>query len=146
MPRIAREAPEIDGSESTIIVTGSTLAAELFDRPIAYRLRDRVMGLLPRPRPDAVLVCSDVMYLSTDPVRARPTISIGSPQVSALAAYLAGKLPSLYVIDNVLMVQGDPEFDELLISCWGVTHDSTAAAVDAFAERYLTGFLAARGR
>jgi len=46
-----------------------------------------------------VLVCSDVWYLNNDPLRSRPTISIGGPGVNALSAYLADKLPSAFAIE-----------------------------------------------
>ena len=64
---------------------------------------------------------------------------VGAPEVNALAAYLADKLGSLYVIDDVLMVQGDLE--EGVVSCWGITHDATARAAAAFVERYLEEFV-----
>ena len=122
-----------------LIVTGSTLAAELRDRPTAYALREGLVRAMGEAWGGRVIVCSDLWYLNHDRLRARPTVCVGAPEVNALAAYLADKLGSLYVIDDVLMVQGDLE--EGVVSCWGITHDATARAAAAFVERYLEEFV-----
>lgn len=131
-------APEV------VIVVGAPPRAEQSDRPTAYALSDRIVRAVPaavRPRP---LVCTDLWWLNDPSLRDRPTISIGAPEVNALTAYLADKLPTAFAIDDVLMVQLDPAFGDNLAACWGVNHRQTAAAVDVFAERYLSGFLARR--
>ena len=140
---------EIQTDRLILIVTGAHLRAEAADRPIAYALRRRLADWLgSRGEPEnaeapRVLVCSDVWYLNNDPLRSRPTISIGGPGVNALSAYLGDKLPSAFTIENVLMVQADLDFVEVLACCWGSDAGSTAAAVDAFAERYLDAFMEA---
>jgi hypothetical protein len=160
---------EADGDEAgeplILIVVGAHLRAEVGDRPIAYGLRERMIewldgrfgrdgngeadedeaedgGRLPG-HPCGVVVCSDVWYLNDAGLRVWPTVSLGGPGVNALSAYLADKLPSVLVVDDVLMVQMDPEMTELTCAVWGVNHDATVAAVDAFVERYLEGFMAA---
>lgn len=147
--------PGVDLDRLILIVTGAHLRAEVGDRPLAYRLRERIVGWLderldadgddPR-RLSRVVVCSDVWYLNNDELRRCPAISIGGPGVNALSAYLGDKLPSAFVIDDVLVVQLDPGFDELLACVWGVNHAATVTAVDAFAERYLGAFLEAATR
>lgn len=130
-----------------LIVTGTHLDAERTDRAIAYGLRERVAGWLSRQGERVeVLVCSDVWYLNHDDLRAMPTISVGGPSVNALAAFFADKLPSTLAVDGVFVVQADPEFDEPVASCWGSTASGTAAAVDAFADRYLDEFMRAACR
>jgi hypothetical protein len=135
-----------------LIVTGAHLRAEATDRPIAYGLRQRLADwLAARGRPETtktprVLVCSDVWYLNNDPLRSRPTISIGGPGVNALSAYLADKLPSAFAVEDVMLVQADPEFHDAVACCWGRDEQATAAAVEAFAERYLEGFMEAATR
>lgn len=124
---------------AVIIVVGAHLEAERDDRPIAYALRERVRVRLPRGQ-DAT-VCTDVWYLNNDELRDRPTISIGAPRVNALAAYLADRLPSVYVVDDQCMVQADFENDEPAASCWGVNTRQTIAAVDVFASRFLDEFM-----
>jgi hypothetical protein len=66
--------------------------------------------------------------------------------VNALSAYLADKLPSAFTVENVLMVQADLDFTEVVACCWGRDAAGTAAAVEAFAERYLDAFMEAATR
>jgi hypothetical protein len=142
----------IDIERLILIVTGAHLRAEAADRPIAYALGDLIGSLLNRrgiahtPENPRVLVCSDLWYLNNDPLRSRPTISVGPPGTNALSAFLADKLPSAFAIEGVLLVQADPGFGELVASCWGRDTPATAAAVDAFTSRYLDDFMAAATR
>lgn len=131
-------APEV------VIVVGAHPCAERSDRPTAYTLADRIHSAVPELLRQEPLVCTDLWWLNDASLRDRPTISIGAPEVNALTAYLADKLPTAFAIDEVLMVQLDPAFGDNLAACWGVNHRQTAAAVDVFAERYLSGFLALR--
>lgn len=133
-----------------LIVTGAHLRAETHDRPIAYRLRERVVERLNarfgpekhgRPHPLAPVVCSDLWYLNNEPLRTRPTVSIGGPDVNALTAYLADKLPSVLAVEDVFLVQTDPEMVDVVACCWGADAAATLSAADAFAERYLDEFL-----
>lgn len=127
-----------------VIVVGAHPCAERSDRPTAYALGDRIVRAMPALVRLGPLVCTDLWWLNDPSFRDRPTISIGAPEVNALTAYLADKLPTAFAIDDVLMVQLDPTFGGDLAACWGVNHRQTAAAVDVFAERYLSGFLALR--
>ncbi len=133
-----------------LLVVGSTLASEVHDRPAAYALRDDLLawlaerGVLAHER---VVVVSDLWYMCRDDLRTLPAISIGGPEANALTAHLADKLPGAFVIDDLLMVQADLDFTDLLVACWGVSHDATARACRAFVDRYLDAFMreAARG-
>lgn len=165
------EDEEAPSGPLVLIVVGAHLRAEMADRPIAYWLRDRVLAWLdarvagdpavaaaaadvedadpgqPRPgHPCRVVVCTDVWYLNDASLRVWPTVSIGGPGVNALSAYLADKLPGLLVVDDVLMVQMDPELSEMTASVWGVDHAATVNAAEAFAERYLDAFMSAAVR
>lgn len=138
---------DIDVERLLLIVVGAHLRAEVADRPLAYALRDRVdawldarAGAIDGHRPD-VIVCTDIWYLNNEELRSRPTISIGGPGVNALAAYLADRLETAFVVEDVLAVQVDLDFVDPVASCWGTTHDSTRAAIDAFCDRYLDAFL-----
>lgn len=140
----------MDTDRLILIVTGAHLDAEAGDRPTAYGLRQRMIDWLSgKGEADAaerVLVCSDLWYLNNDPLRARPTVSIGGPAVNALSAYLGDKLPSAFAVENVLLVQADLDFVDVVACCWGRDRAATAAAVEAFAERYLDGFMEAAVR
>lgn len=135
----------MDLQRTLLIVTGAHLEAELHDRPIAYRLRATIEEWLrKRGHGDSrVIVCSDVWYLNNDPLRRRPTLSIGGPGVNALSAFLGDKLASVFSIEDVLVVQADLDMVDLVACCWGRDPEATASAVDAFVDRYLGEFLGA---
>jgi hypothetical protein len=126
-----------------LIITGAHLSAEVYDRPLAYRLRERLLAALGEAdNPTRVVVCSDLWYLNRDQLRELPTVSIGGPRVNALTAYLGDKLPSVFAVDGQFVVQGDWERSPLAC-CWGIDAERTAAAVEVFAERCLEGWLGA---
>ena len=138
---MADVAAPIDIDRLILIVTGAHLHAEATDRPVAYRLSRAIAEHLgSRGR---ALVCSDLWYLNHEPLRACPTVSIGGPGVNALSAFLADKLPSAFVVEGRVLVQAEPAFEEPVACCWGSDEAGTAAAVDAFIDRYLEDFLAA---
>lgn len=128
-----------------LIVTGAHVRAESGDRPLAYHLREAMLDWRDRNYPDEplfdVLVVSDVWYLNNEELQSLPVVSIGGPGVNALSANLADKIPSAFVIENVLIVQVDLDFHDRRAVCWGMSHASTVQAVEAFVERYLDGFL-----
>lgn len=137
---------EIDTERVLPIVVGAHLQAELWDRGPAYRLRELAASALGQGHRLEPVVCTDLWYMNSPALRGRPTISVGSPGLNALSAYLADKLPSAFVVDGVLMVQYDPQAQDPAACCWGVDAESTAAAVDAFCDRYLGDFLDAAAR
>lgn len=136
-------------------MTGAHLKAEAADRPIAYRLRERMVRWLAEHgsevqggdkspgAPVVVVVCSDLWYLNQDALRERPTVSVGGPSVNALSAYLGTRLPSALAVEGVMLVQADLEFVDAVACCWGVDGAATLSAVDAFVERYLDAFMRA---
>ncbi len=127
-----------------LIVVGAHLSAERTDRPLGYRLRDTIAlwqeantdsaGLMP-------LVCTDLWYLNASELMVRPTISVGRPDLNAVSAYFANRLPTALVVDDSLQVQLDPEFANLQACVWGVDESATASGVDLFERRYLDPFL-----
>lgn len=140
----ARYTAAIDTDRLILIVTGAHLQAEISDRPLAYRLAEKLRASLeadsdgePAPR---VVVCSDIWWLNNDHLRARPTISVGAPDVNALTAYLADKLPFVYSIQGQLGVQMDLDFVDPWATAWGVSERTTTQAVDAFEQKYLAHF------
>lgn len=136
---------ELDVDRLVLIATGAHLRSEVGDRPLAYALRKEILSRLDARFPDGppvdVVVCSDVWRLNDDALKTVPTVSIGGPGVNALTAYLGDKLASVFVIDDQLIVQMDLDFDDMLACCWGMDHDLTIQAVDAFVERYLDDYL-----
>lgn len=141
--------PDLDPEQLLLIVVGAHPKAEVADRAIAGWLRERFLAWLDQrfgPRetgahPCTVMICSDVWFLNDQDLRECPVVSVGGPGVNALSAALGGNVPNAFVIDDVLVVQLDPDFEELRACCWGMGTRQTAAAVQIFADRYLDGFL-----
>jgi hypothetical protein len=141
------DAPNAD--EWLLIVVGTHPEAERSHRPLAYRLRERVLrwidqqreGEIDRPR--SPLVLSDVWYLNARELQSTPTIAIGEAGVNAATAYFAHRLPTAFVIDGAFRVQLDPEFIDPKACIWGASPAATASGIDLFVERYLDDFLRA---
>ena len=127
-----------------LIVVGAHLQAELADRPLGYRLREQIIRWHddnPEADPLVPMVCTDLWYLNARELMVRPTISVGRPELNAVSAYFANRLPTALVIERSLQVQLDPEFVNLQACVWGVDEPATAAGVDLFEQRYLGPFL-----
>lgn len=144
--------PDIDPGRLLPIVTGVQLNAELGDRPLAYRLEAQVKTLIEQilgrstpgggPPRLAPVVVSDVYYLNSDPLQARPTLSVGGPGVNALSALLVNELPTVAAIENVLVVQMDLDMKDPRVAVWGMDHLDTVRAVELFASKgYLETFV-----
>jgi len=122
----------IDTDETVLIVTGSDLAAEMNDRPIAYALKTEI----DRRGGDAAfrgaVVVSDRWYAENRIFHICATIAIGGPGVNALSASLMEELPALLHRDERVFVQGAWDGEEKRVSCWGVDRVATAQAVEAF--------------
>jgi hypothetical protein len=146
-----------------LIVTGSTIAAETRDRPLAYGLRERMRVWIEKHRDhDATrqagngangevaknarlhpVVCTDLWYLNARDLAGRPAVAIGEPASNAATALISNRLPTAFVVEGSLRVHLDPEYIDLRASIWGATAAGTAAALEVFAERYLDEFLSA---
>jgi hypothetical protein len=138
----------LDPSNLLLIVVGAHLRAETADRPLAYRLSERVKAWLEKHGRSlnialVPIVCSDVWYINDDDLQHRPTISIGGPGVNALSAYYNDKLNAAIASDHQYTIQLDPEFIDLRVSIWGMDHEQTVHALDVFVEKYLSGYLRA---
>ena len=133
---------EIDITTVVPVVVGAHIRAEISDRQTAQWLADQLSDELAETCPGlCAIVCTDLWYLNDDRLRTRPTISIGEPELNAYAAFLADKLPDVYSVKDVLVVQMDLRSDDTTASCWGRDAISTRQAAQAFVERYLTGFV-----
>ncbi|MGI9014920.1 MAG: hypothetical protein ACR2GY_11825 [Phycisphaerales bacterium] len=138
----------VDIDHLLLVVVGAHLVSEVFERPLAYRLRESILrwkdeqnasrseGITLEP-----VVISDLWYLNNDELSSRPTIAIGSPGTNALTAFLATHLPVALVLDNTLQVHLNMSGATMHACLWGVDTSATASAVDLFAERYLPEFL-----
>jgi hypothetical protein len=138
---------ELDLATVIPIVVGAHIEAELNDRVIANRLRDRMVKVIAacadtdcgRLRP---VVMTDLWYLNNQPLRLRPTIAIGRPEVNAATAYLARKVPTALVVEDAYRIQVDPEFIDVHACLWGTSPAATATAAEVFEKRHLARWLA----
>src|SRR5262245_12026225 len=108
--------------ERLFIIVGADLRAEISDRPLAARLRDRIVqwqGQLQDHESAApvtaielatIVVCTDLWYLNSRELMGLPAIAIGEPGLNAATAYLANRLPTAMVIEGRFRVHLDPEF------------------------------------
>lgn len=128
----------VDTDETVVLVTGTSLTAEERDRPTAYRLKGEIdrRGLGHAYRRG--IVVGDSWYLENRIFHLNPTIAIGGPGANAVAAELAGSLPTLLNLDDRVFLQGDLSGEVKRACLWGVDARATAAAVEAFIGR---GFL-----
>ena len=143
----AHSAAAPDKGTVVLVVVGSSLHAEVIDRPLAQRLRDEVAARLAN-EPDGLLraaICTDLWYLNDRELDRAPVIALGEPSHNAAAAMLCARLPTAMVIEQLFRVHLDPEFvsDQPRAALWGKDASATEAAIDAFVNRYLDGFLSA---
>ena len=135
---------ELDPSHLLPLVVGAHIESEMTDRASAYRLREQILNwqadsgcpgrLLP-------VVCTDLWYLNNQPLRMRPTIAIGRPELNAATTYLASRVPTAFMVEQAFRIQLDPELVELNACIWGLDGPSTSSAVDCFIDRYLGEYL-----
>jgi len=136
--------PDRDLAENgVLIVTGSTLRAERKDRPLAYNLKSDIEDYLDRQdREHCVVVLSDLWYLNAEALHDLPMISIGGTTVNAVSAHLYRRLPNALVIDDALIIQMDPNLEDLRVCFWGNNHQLTTEVLEIFVKKgYLERFL-----
>lgn len=126
-----RDAPRL------AIVVGAHPAAEISDRPIAAALATALAAAWAQiaggdAAPGQILTVTDLWYVNDGLLRALPTVSVGPPEHNAFTAYLADKIPSVHVVDGVLMVQAELSFASPVAACWGVDPASTRRAAEVF--------------
>ena len=135
---------ELDHEDVLPVVVGAHLESEIAERPIAYRLCASIATWQKQASavsPLRPVVLTDLWYLNHQTLRLRPTISLGRPEVNAVTAYLAARVPTVLAVDDAYRIQLDPELIDLHACLWGPTPADTAKAVERFQERYLEDFL-----
>lgn len=141
---------EIDTERLVCIVVGVQLRAELGDRPLAYRVEqevrarlDAALGRPPENEPPrlAPVVVSDVFYLNSEELQARPCISVGGPAMNAVSAMLVDRLPTAVAVEDTLVIQMDLDMEDQRCAVWGMNHLDTVRAVELFVSKYLDAFI-----
>jgi hypothetical protein len=139
-----QQVREVDPDRLMLIIVGAHLEAEMTDRALGYRLRERILdwqSAAGRAAPPNPVVCCDLWYLNNQPLRLRPAIAIGRPEINAASAFLAARLPSAFMIEQNYCIQLDPEYIDLNACLWGIDARNTVSAVDMFSQRYLGEYL-----
>jgi len=131
----------VDLSLVVPVVVGAHIEAELGDRATAQWLADQLTDELCQREPGLrAVVCTDLWYLNDERLHTRPAVTVGEPELNAYTAFLADKLPDVYSVKDVLIVQLDLHGVDLVAACWGRDSIATRQAAQVFTERYMTGF------
>ena len=122
----------VDAEETVFIVTGSSLAAEERDRPLAYLLKSEIDRRGAGHAYRRAVVVADVWYLENRLFHHHPTIAVGGPGVNGVAQEFTSLLPTIYNREEEVFVQADFEGEPKRATLWGVNAAATAAAVEVF--------------
>jgi len=137
----------LDTDETILVVTGTGIAAEDRDRPLAYWLKaeiDRQGANHPYRR---AIVVGDQWYQDNRVFHLNPTIAIGGPGVNLVAQELAGALPVVHMEGERMWVQSGHDNGVPRACLWGVDLAGTARAVEHFVtEGLLRAMLAEQWR
>ena len=127
-------------------VVGGHRGAEVVDRSLANRLRNRIGKWFGRHgpgrgRPPCLLwVCCDIWSVHHAPLHWRPTISLRGLGSSALSACFYGRFRPNFAFEQHLIVHFDPEFTDLRVCLWGMTGELTVDALNALGQKCLHRF------
>jgi len=137
-----------DLSGLILIVTGSSLRAEMRDRPLAYHLQRLIRKRMAKEVFLRPVVISDIWYLNSLALQQLPTISVGGPGVNAVSQFFFPKLSTALGIDGLLLIQMDVAMEDHRCCVWGMDHDKTVEALKVFVgcgylDRFLEGIGAA---
>jgi len=135
---------QLDVNQTILIVVGSEIKPEEKDRPLAYKLQQRIAqsdkyGKLPFRK---CIVISDILFEKDKIIQVCPTISIGGPGVNLVSARLVEKLPVHINKNNRYFIQYDKNPKNNRVSLWGMDQATTNEAIDTFInEGLLTEYL-----
>ena len=87
------------------------------------------------------VVISDVFYLNSEEMQARPAVAVGGPAMNAVSALLVDKLPTAVAVEDTLVIQMDLEMEDQRCAVWGMNHLDTVRAVELFISKYLYPFV-----
>jgi len=141
---IDERGDEYDIDETMPIVVGMQPYAELWHRPLAYRVRDRIEDWQETYCDERVIVpvvLSDVWVLNHRAYETRPAISVGGPRHNALTAFLTEHLPVVAAEDERFLLQMDHESVVARCCLWGGDPTQTQRAVDLFLSDYIDDWM-----
>lgn len=124
----------IDTDETILLVTGSGIAAEERDRPLAYWLKGEIDKRGDGHPFRRAVVVADAWYVEHRVFHLNPAIMIGGPGVNLGARELADKLPVRRSEEERVFVQVGGLDDVPKACLWGADARGTARAVRQFVE------------
>lgn len=127
----------LDTDETILLVTGSGIAAEERDRPLAYWLKAQIDPLGDNHPYRRAVVVGDQWYMENRLFHLNPTITIGGPGVNLAAQELAGMLPVVRNEDERVFVQVGQVGDASKACLWGADLAGTSRAVELFMQEGL---------
>ena len=122
----------IDTDETVLVITGTDVAAEMNDRPVAYGIKSEIDRLGAGRRWRGALVASDRWYADNRIFHLCSTIVVGGPGVNAIAAALLKELPVIVSRDERVFVQGSWDGESRRALLWGMDRTTTAQAAQIF--------------
>lgn len=122
----------VDTDETILVVTGTGIAAEDRDRPLAYWLKAEIdrQGIN-HPYRRAIVV-GDQWYQENRLFHLNPTIAVGGPGVNLVAQDLVRRLPVVHTEDERMWVQSGRDDGVSKACLWGADLAGTGRAVEHF--------------
>ena len=135
---------EYDIETTMPIVVGMQPFAEIWHRPLAYRLRDRINDWQETFCDEQVItpvVLTDVWVLNHPAYETIPALAVGGPRHNALTAFLTEHLPVIAAHEDQYLLQMDENAPTLRACIWGSDPENTQLAVDLFLENYIDDWM-----
>jgi hypothetical protein len=127
----------LDTDETILLVTGTGIAAEERDRPLAYWLKGEIDQRGQAHPHRRGIVVGDTWYVDNGLFHLNPTITIGGPGVNRAAQELSEQLPIVRNEHDRAFVQVGAVGEAPKVCLWGVDLGATARAVELFVEEGL---------
>jgi hypothetical protein len=134
----------VDGDETVVLVTGSSVSATTKDVPLAQWLAAEIdrRGLGQAYR--RAVVIGDRGYVHTPAFHGNPTIGIGGPGSNDVVQHLSQTLPTVWNRDDRSFVQMSMDGRNRQVALWGMDSEATRHAVEAFVEEGMLDALLTR--
>ena len=124
----------LDTDETILLVTGTGIAAEERDRPLAYWLKGEIDQRGASHPYRRGIVVGDAWYVENRIFQLNPAITIGGPGVNAAARELSASLPVVHTEEDRVFVQMGTSGEATKVCLWGADLAATARAVQLFVQ------------
>jgi hypothetical protein len=124
----------LDTDETILLVTGTGIAAEERDRPLAYWLKGEIDQRGATHPYRRGIVVGDAWYMENRIFQLNPAITIGGPGVNSAARELSETLPVVHSEEDRVFVQMGTSGEAPKVCLWGADLAATARAVQLFVQ------------